>query len=60
MGRLANVDEVYAVFQDLGLVQEEARRRSSQTPSAVNPHAGALNRLLQFGDSAVAGTLSIP
>ena len=50
-GRLANVDEVYAFFQDFGLVQEDGKRRgSSNAQCAVNPHAGTLNRFLQFGE----------
>jgi hypothetical protein len=51
MGRLANVDEVYAIFQELGLVQDDSRRRSGASAgSAVNPHAGVFNRFLQFGE----------
>ena len=51
---LANIDEVYAPFTDLGLLQEESRRRQSAGSAAVNSHAGTFNRFLQFGESARA------
>ena len=52
VGRLANVDEVYASIQSFGLVNDDSKRSSAAT--AVNQHAGALNRLLQWGDSSRA------
>ena len=53
-GRFANVDEAYAALSVFGLVQDEGRRSSSSSQAnlAVNQHAGALNRLVQFGESS--------
>jgi hypothetical protein len=31
LGRLVNADEVYAIFQELGLVSEEARKKSGSS-----------------------------
>eukprot|EP00973_Karenia_brevis_P045928 6360108-Karenia_brevis.AAC.1 len=49
-GRMANSDEIYAAFQEFGLVQDERKRSGQSGSGAVNPHAGALNRYLQFGE----------
>jgi hypothetical protein len=37
LGRLANVDEVYAIFQDLGLLQEEVRKKGNQSGGSLCP-----------------------
>ena len=48
---MANVDEVYATFASFGLIADDSRKTAA-TALAVNQHAGALNRLLQFGESS--------
>ena len=55
-GRVANIDEVYQFFADLGLVSADTTKKKG-TPgasSAVNEHAGVFNRYIQFGDCARA------
>ena len=54
LGRMANIDEAYAVFNEFGLLQDDKGRRSTSQASAVNIHAGTLNRFLQFGECARA------
>ena len=56
MGRLANIDEVYATFSEFGLVQDNnsCKQGSSSNLAAVNNHAGTFNRFLQFGECARA------
>ena len=48
-GRIANVDEAYATFAAFGLIADDSRKGAAAA-LAVNQHAGALNRLLQFGE----------
>ena len=55
MGRVANVDEVYAAFADFGLVGGDGKRKSAATGSQpINEFAGVLNRFLQFGECSRA------
>ena len=50
-GRLANVDEVYAALNDLGLTSGDAKKKGQTcAPSQINEHAGHFNRYLQFGE----------
>ena len=49
LGRLANTGEVYAPFSAFGLLRDDNHRPSAAT-LVVNEHAGALNRLLQWGE----------
>ena len=50
-----NADEGYSFFSDFGLVHDDSRKRSQVgAQAAANAHAGALNRYLQFGESARA------
>ena len=45
------MDEVYATFADFGLLQEDAgKKKQTGSASAVNQHAGTLNRFIQFGE----------
>eukprot|EP00974_Lingulodinium_polyedra_P107638 10417897-Lingulodinium_polyedra.AAC.1 len=54
-GRIANVDEVYAMWTDFGLLGGDGKRKGgSQGTSPVNEYAGVLNRFLQFGESGRA------
>ena len=46
---MANVDEAYATFAAFGLIADDGRKTAAAALS-VNQHAGALNRLLQFGE----------
>ena len=50
-GRMANIDEAYATFQAFGLLSDDARKTAAAS-LVVNQHAGALNRLLQFGEAS--------
>ena len=55
MGRLANIDEVYACFQEFGLVHDEGKgRKGGGGGNVVNQHVGTFNRFLQFGECARA------
>ena len=55
LGRLGNIDEGYPFLIEFGLLEETRRRGSASASSGTpNPHAGTLNRFLQFGECARA------
>lgn len=49
-GRMANPDEAYAQFSAFGFTHDDSRRGGAAGALAVNQHAGAVNRLLQYGE----------
>lgn len=52
-GRSANADELYQVFNDLGMTQGD-KKKPQQASNVVNEYAGMFNRFLQFGESSRA------